>query len=105
LETIDLTHTYQHEEIESPLLETPLFDKAVETNNLMGHLLLGPVYNDEDALLIGRDDHSICLDTSVWDTCTDNSSRVSAHEDTTAHTRYNVTQMGVAVGDGVQWHT
>jgi hypothetical protein len=60
LETVDLTHTYQYEEIESPLLETPLFDQAVETDSLMGHLLPGPVCSDEDALLIGRDDHSMC---------------------------------------------
>jgi hypothetical protein len=29
---------------------------------------------------------------------------VSAQEDTTAHTRYNVIRMELAVGDGVQWH-
>jgi hypothetical protein len=30
---------------------------------------------------------------------------VSAEEDTTSHTGYSVIRMGVAVGDGVQWHT
>jgi hypothetical protein len=105
LETVDLTHTYQYEEIESPLLEMPLVDQVMETDSLMGHLLPGPVYSDEDALLIGRDDHTSCLDTSVWDPGADDSSRVSAQEDTTAHTRHNVIQMGVAVVDGVQWHT
>jgi hypothetical protein len=90
-----------YEESGSPLLETPLFDQVVETDSLMGHLLPGPVCSDEDAPLIGRDDHSTCLDTSVWDPGADDSSRVSAQEDTTAHTGYNVIQMGVAVGDGV----
>jgi hypothetical protein len=101
LETMDFTHTYQYEESESPLLGTPLFDQTVETNSLMGHLLPGPVCSDEDALLIGRDDHSTCLDTSVWDPGANDSSRVSAQEDTTAHTGYSVIQMELAVGDGV----
>jgi hypothetical protein len=57
----------------------------VETDSLLEHLLLGSIYNDEDALLIGRDDHSTCLDTSVWDPGVDDISRVSAQEDTTAH--------------------
>jgi hypothetical protein len=35
LETMDLTHTYQHEEIESPLLEIPLVDQIMETDRLM----------------------------------------------------------------------
>jgi hypothetical protein len=30
---------------------------------------------------------------------------VSAQEDATACTGYSVIRMGVAVGDGVQWHT
>jgi hypothetical protein len=54
---------------------------------------------------MGRDDHISCLDTSVRDSGADDISRVSAQEDTATHTRYNVIQMGVAVGDGVQWHT
>jgi hypothetical protein len=45
------------------------------------------------------------MDTYVWDPGADDISRVSAQEDTVAHTRYNVIQMEVAVGDGVQWHT
>jgi hypothetical protein len=64
LETVDLTHVYEGSG--SPHLETPLFDQVVETDSLMGHLLPGPICSDEDALLIGRDDHSMCLDTSVW---------------------------------------
>jgi hypothetical protein len=33
LETIDLTHTYQYGERESPLLETPLLDQVLETDS------------------------------------------------------------------------
>jgi hypothetical protein len=58
----------------------------VETYNLRGHLLLGLVCSDEDSLLIGQDDHNTCLDTSVWDLGTNDSSRVNAHEDTYTHT-------------------
>jgi hypothetical protein len=71
-------HTYQYEEGKSPLLGSVLLDQIVETDNLMGYSLLGPVYNDEDALLIGRDDHISCLDTSVWDPSADDISRVGA---------------------------
>ena len=58
----------------------------------------------EDALLIGRDDHSTCLDTSVWDPGAVNSSRMSAQEDTTAHTGYSVIQRELAIGDVMQSH-
>jgi len=105
LEIDDLTHTYKYEESESPILEIPLMDQVVEIDSLLGDLLLGSIYSDEDALLIGRDDHNTCLDTSVWDPGANDMSRVSAQEDATAHTRYCVTQMGITVGDGVQWHT
>jgi hypothetical protein len=86
VQTIDLTHMYQYEDRESLLVETPLFDQVGETSSLTGHLLPGPVGSDVDALLIGRDGHSMCLDTSVWDPSVDYSSRVSAQEDTAAHT-------------------
>jgi hypothetical protein len=86
LELVDETHTYQYEESESPLLEIQLLDQVAETDSLIGYSLPGPVYGDEDALLIGRDDHISCLDTSVWDLGADDISRVSAQEDTTAHT-------------------
>jgi hypothetical protein len=69
-----------------PLFGTPLFDQTVETYNLRGDLLLGLVCSDEDSLLIGRDDRSTCLDTSVWDLGTNDSSKVSAQEDTYTHT-------------------
>jgi hypothetical protein len=105
LEIVDLTHTYQYEESESPLLEIPLMDQVVETDSLLGHLLPRLIYSDEDALLIGQDDHSTCLDTSVWDLGTDDISRVSEQEDIATHTGYGAIQIGVTVGDGMQWHT
>jgi hypothetical protein len=89
----------------SLLLETPLFVQVADTDSLTGPLLPGPIDSDEDALLIDWDGHSTCLETSVWDPGADDSSRVSAQEDTAAHTGYSVIQMGVAIGDGVQWHT
>ena len=90
LVTVDLTHTDQHEEIESLLLETPLVEQIMETERLMGHLLPGSACIDEDALFINQDDHSTCLDTSTWDPGVDDSSRVSAQEDIAAHTGYNM---------------
>jgi hypothetical protein len=53
LETVDLTHIDPNEEIESPLLETPLVEHIVETNRLMEHLLPGSDGSEEDALFIG----------------------------------------------------
>jgi hypothetical protein len=50
----------------------------LNTDSLMGYSLPTPVYSDENALLIGRDDHSTCLDTSVWDPGADDISRMSA---------------------------
>jgi hypothetical protein len=76
----------------------------VETDNLLGHLLPGLICSDEDAHLIGQDDHSMCLDTSVWDPGAIDICRVSAQEDTTAHTGYNAIHIGAAVGDGLQWY-
>jgi hypothetical protein len=78
-----------------------LFDRVAKTDSLTGPLLPGPIDIDEDALLTDRDGHSMCLDTSVWDPCADDSSRVNAQEDTTTHTGYSVIHMGVALGDGV----
>ena len=80
-------------------------DQVVETESLLGHLLPGSIYSDEDALLIGRNDHSTCLDTYVRDLSVDYISRVSTHQDTTSHMGYSAIHMGVAVGDGVKWHT
>jgi hypothetical protein len=85
VQTIDLTFTHQHEEIESQIMEIPLVEKIVEIDRLMEHLLSGSTCSAEDALLVSRDDHNTCLDTSIWDPGADDSSRVSAQEDTTAH--------------------
>jgi hypothetical protein len=71
----------------------------------MEHLLPGSACIDEDALFSSQDDHSTCLDTSIWDPGADDSSRLSAQEDTTAHTGYSVIQGEIASSDGVQWHT
>jgi hypothetical protein len=105
VQTIDLTFTHQHEDIESQILETLLVENIVETGRLMEPLLPRLACIDEDALFIGQDDHSKCLDTSIWDPNVDDSSRVSAQEDTYAHTGYNVIQREIAPSDGMQWHT
>jgi hypothetical protein len=105
VQTVDLTHTDQHEEMESQILEIPLVEQIGETDRLMELLLPGSVCIDEDALFSGQDDHSTCLDTSIWDPDADDSSRVSAQEDTAAHTGYSVIQREIAPSDGVQWHT
>jgi hypothetical protein len=76
----------------------------MENYSLRGHLLSGTNCSDEDVLLIGQDDHSMCLDTSVWDLGTIDSSRMSAHEDTTTHTRYSMIQREIVVNDDVQSH-
>jgi hypothetical protein len=86
-------------------LETPLVEQVVKADRLMDHLLLGSAYIDEDALFSSQDDHSMCLDTTKWDPGTEDSSRLSAQEDTTAHTGYNVSQREMASSDGLQWHT
>jgi hypothetical protein len=96
VQTVDLTHTDQHEEIESHLLETPLVEQIVETDRFMEHLLPGSACMDEDALFSIQDDHSMCLDTSIWDPGADDSSRLSAQEDTTAHTGYSSDSEGAS---------
>jgi hypothetical protein len=65
VQTVDLTHTYQHEDIESQPLETPLIEQIVDADRLMEHLLPGSACIDEDALFSSQDDHSTCLDTSI----------------------------------------
>ena len=69
----------------------------------MEHLLTGSDCIDEDALVSRQDDHNTCLDTSLWDPGADDSSRLSAQEDTNAHTGYNVSQGEMASSDGMQW--
>jgi hypothetical protein len=105
LEPDDYIHIYQYGESDSPLLESPLIDQVGETERLMGHLPLGPVYSDEDAFLVGRDDHITCVDTSVWDLSVDDISRVNAQEDTTTHTWYMAIQIEATLHEDVQWHT
>jgi hypothetical protein len=105
VQTVDPTHTDQHEKIELQILETPLVEKMVETNRLMENLLPGSACIDEDALFSIQDDHSTCFDTTIWDPGADDSNRVSAQEDTVTHTGYKVIQREIAPSDGVQWHT
>jgi hypothetical protein len=71
----------------------------------MEYLLPGSVCIDEDALFSSQDDHNKCLDTSLWDPGADDSSRMSAQEDTTAHTGYSGSQGEMESSDGMQWHT
>jgi hypothetical protein len=101
---VDLTHTGQPEGMESQLLETPLVEQIAEGDRWMEHVLPGSDCIDEDALFSIQDDHSMCLDTAIWDPGADDSSRLSAQEDTTAHTGYSVSQGEMASSDGVQWH-
>jgi hypothetical protein len=79
---VDPTHTGQSEEMESQLLETPVVEQMAEVDRWMEHLLPGSDCMDEDALFSIQDDHSTCLDTSIWDPGADDSSRLSAQEDT-----------------------
>jgi hypothetical protein len=62
----------------------------VETNRFMDHLLLVWACMDYDALFSNQDDHRTCLDTSIWDPGIDDSSRLSAREDTISHTAYSM---------------
>jgi hypothetical protein len=101
---VDLTHTGQPEEIGSQLLETPVIEKFVEADRWMEPLLPGSDCVDEGALFSIQDDHSTCLDTSLWDPGADDSSRLSAQEDTAAHIGYKAIQGEIAYSDGMQWH-
>jgi hypothetical protein len=105
VQVVDPTLTDQHEEIESHLLETPLLvEQIVETDGFMEHLLPGSAYMNEDALFSSQNDYSTCLDTSIWDPGTNDSSRLSAQEDTSSHTGYSMIQRELAVEDDVQLH-
>jgi hypothetical protein len=73
----------------------------VENDRFMEHLLPGSVCMDEDALFSSQDDHSTCLDTSIWDLGTDYSSRLSVQEDITDHTGYSMIQRELEVQDDV----
>jgi hypothetical protein len=47
----------------------------------------------------------MCLDTTIWDLGIEDSSRMSAQKDTTAHTGYSVIQGEITSTDGMHWHT
>jgi hypothetical protein len=47
----------------------------------------------------------MCLDTTIWDPRAEYSSKLSAQEDTAAHTGYSVIWGEITSSDGVQWHT
>jgi hypothetical protein len=67
MQTVEITLTYQHEEIEKLLLEAPIFDPTMDIESWMGYLLLGPSYNDEDVPFIGQDDDRMCQNISISD--------------------------------------
>jgi hypothetical protein len=85
-------------------LETPLVEQIAEDDRWIEHLLTGSYCIDEDALFSIQDDHSMCLDTTIWDPGANDSSSLSAQEDTATHTGYNVSQGEMAYSDGMQWH-
>jgi hypothetical protein len=87
--------------MESQLLETALVEQIVEANRWMEHLLPGSDCIDEDALFSIQDDHSMCLDTTIWDPGADDSSRLSAQENTIAHTGYSAIQGEMESSDGM----
>jgi hypothetical protein len=91
--------------MESQLLETPVVEKMPEIDRWMEHLLPGSDCMDEDALFGSQDYDSTCLDTTIWDPGADDSSRLSAQEDTTAHIGYSVSKGEMESSDGMQWHT
>jgi hypothetical protein len=101
VQEFELTHKGQPEDMESHLLENPLVEKIAEADRLMEHLLLGSACIDEDALFSIKDDHSMCLDTTIWDPGAEDSSRLSAQEDTNSQTGYSVIQGEIASSDGV----
>ena len=72
-----------------------------EVDRWMEHLLPGSDCMYEDAAFSSQDDHSTCLDTYLWDLGADDSSRLSAQEDTAAHIGYSVIQGEIAPSDGV----
>jgi hypothetical protein len=82
-----------------------LVEQIAEADRLVEHFLPGSAYIDVDALFSIQDDHSMCLDTTIWDPSAEDSSRLSAQEDTTAHIGYSVIQGEITSNDGVQWHT
>jgi hypothetical protein len=82
-------------------LETPLVEQIAEADRLMEKLLPRLVCIDEDVVFSSQYDHSTCLGTTLWDPGVDDSSKLSAHEDTTILTGYNVIQKELASSDGI----
>ena len=68
-----------------------MVEQMAEVDRWMEHLLPGSVCIDEDALFGSQDDDSMCLDTTIWGPGADDSSRLSAQEDTAAHIGYSMT--------------
>ena len=81
-----------------------MIEKIVEADRWMEPLLPGSDCVDEGALFSIQDDHSTCLDTSLWDPSADDSSRLSAQEDTAAHIGNRAIQGEITSSDGMQWH-
>ena len=81
-----------------------MVEKIAKADRWMEHLLLGSDCIDEDALFSIQDDHSLCLDTTIWDPGLEDNSRLSAQEDTANHAGYSVSQGEMASSDGMQWH-
>jgi hypothetical protein len=102
IQRVDLTHTGQPEGMESQLLETPLVEHIAEADKWMEHVLPRSDCIDEDALFSIQDDHSMCRDTTIWDLGANDSSRLSAQEDTTTHTEYSMIQRELAIENDVQ---
>jgi hypothetical protein len=101
VQAVDPTHIGQSEKMESQLLENPVVEQMEKVDRWMEHLLLGSDCMDEDALFGSQDDDNTCLDIAIWDPGADDSSRLSAQEDTAAHTGYNVSQGEMASSDGM----
>ena len=78
-----------------------MVEQMAEVDRWMEHLLPGSDCMDEDALFGRQDDDSMCLDTTIWDPGVDDSSRLSAQEDTTTHIGYSVSQREMASSDGM----
>ena len=78
-----------------------MVEKMEEVDRWMEHLLPGSDCMDEDALLGSQDDDRTCLDTTIWDPGAEDSSRLSAQEDTAAHTTYSVSQGEMESSDGM----
>ena len=78
-----------------------MVEQIIEDDRLMEHLLLGSAYSDEDALFSCQDDHIMCLDTFIWDLGADDSSRLSAQEDTSTHTGYNMIHRELSIENDV----